>query len=168
MTSVFTSTNSRGSISCLPSSGSPVESEVLSASTFILSKSMLCWKILIFYHCVKNWLNTSVVQTLFQASESWWVKILCDCAYFNKILLWINQIHAAVQFQFIPYTHLHNASNMYCVHVKQIPCHYGMVRPQLEDGGDSLQICSVAVNIWISSCRQPTVLLPGGWADNSP
>jgi hypothetical protein len=32
-------------------------------------------------------------------------------------------------------------------HVKWVPCHHGMVHPQVADGGDVLQIWRVAANI---------------------
>jgi hypothetical protein len=32
-------------------------------------------------------------------------------------------------------------------HVRWVPCHHGMERPQVADGGDGLQICSVAAII---------------------
>jgi hypothetical protein len=32
-------------------------------------------------------------------------------------------------------------------HVKCVPCHHGMARPQVADGGDGLQIWRVAANI---------------------
>jgi hypothetical protein len=32
-------------------------------------------------------------------------------------------------------------------HVKWVPCHHGMVHPQVADGGDSLQIWRLAANI---------------------
>jgi hypothetical protein len=32
-------------------------------------------------------------------------------------------------------------------HVKWFPCHHGMARPQVADGGDGLQIWRVAANI---------------------
>jgi hypothetical protein len=32
-------------------------------------------------------------------------------------------------------------------HVKWVPCHHGKARPQVADGGDSLQIWRVAANI---------------------
>jgi hypothetical protein len=32
-------------------------------------------------------------------------------------------------------------------HVKWVPCHHGMARPQVADGGDGLRICRVAANI---------------------
>jgi hypothetical protein len=32
-------------------------------------------------------------------------------------------------------------------HVRWVPCHYGMARPQVEDGGDALQVRRVAANI---------------------
>jgi hypothetical protein len=32
-------------------------------------------------------------------------------------------------------------------HVKWVPCHHGMARPQVADGGDGLQIWRVAANI---------------------
>jgi hypothetical protein len=33
------------------------------------------------------------------------------------------------------------------VHVRWVPCHYGMVRLQVADGGDGLQIWRVTANI---------------------
>jgi hypothetical protein len=53
------------------------------------------------------------------------------------------------------------------IHVKWVPCHHGMARPQVSDGGYDLQIWRVAANIldkqsrtadkgWSSSL--------GGWA----
>jgi hypothetical protein len=33
------------------------------------------------------------------------------------------------------------------VHVRWVPCHHGMARPQVADGGDGLQIWRVAANI---------------------
>jgi hypothetical protein len=33
------------------------------------------------------------------------------------------------------------------VHVRWVPCHHSMARPQVADGGDSLQIWRVAANI---------------------
>jgi hypothetical protein len=33
------------------------------------------------------------------------------------------------------------------VHVKWVPCHHSMARPQVADGGDSLQIWRVAAKI---------------------
>jgi hypothetical protein len=33
------------------------------------------------------------------------------------------------------------------LHVKWVPCHHGMTRPQVADGGDGLQIWRVAANI---------------------
>jgi hypothetical protein len=32
-------------------------------------------------------------------------------------------------------------------HVRWVPCHHGMARPQVADGGDSLQFWKVAANI---------------------
>jgi hypothetical protein len=34
-----------------------------------------------------------------------------------------------------------------CVHVRWVPCHHGMARPQVADGGVGLQIWRVAANI---------------------
>jgi hypothetical protein len=40
---------------------------------------------------------------------------------------------------------------MYCIlslaHVRWVPCHHGMARPQVADGGNGLQIRRVAANI---------------------
>jgi hypothetical protein len=33
------------------------------------------------------------------------------------------------------------------IHVMWVPCHHGMARPQAADGGDSLQVWTVAANI---------------------
>jgi hypothetical protein len=32
-------------------------------------------------------------------------------------------------------------------HVRWVPCHHGMARPQVADGGDALQVWRVAANI---------------------
>jgi hypothetical protein len=42
------------------------------------------------------------------------------------------------------------------------PCHHGMVRPQVADGGDSLQIWMVAANV--SNKRSRTA--ESGWYSN--
>jgi hypothetical protein len=33
------------------------------------------------------------------------------------------------------------------INVRRVPCHHGMVRPQVADGGDGLQVWRVPVNI---------------------
>jgi hypothetical protein len=33
------------------------------------------------------------------------------------------------------------------IHVRWVPCHYSMARPQGADGGDTLQVWRIAVNI---------------------
>jgi hypothetical protein len=33
------------------------------------------------------------------------------------------------------------------IHVRCVPCHQGMARPQVADGGDALQVRRVAANI---------------------
>jgi hypothetical protein len=38
-------------------------------------------------------------------------------------------------------------------HVKWVPCHHGMARPQVADGGDGLQIWRVAANILNKQAR---------------
>jgi hypothetical protein len=43
------------------------------------------------------------------------------------------------------------------------PCHHGVVRPQVADGGDSFQFLRVAANI-VADSRQGVVLQLGGWA----
>jgi hypothetical protein len=35
----------------------------------------------------------------------------------------------------------------YTDHVKSVPCHHGMARPQIADVGDGLQLRMVAVNV---------------------
>jgi hypothetical protein len=42
------------------------------------------------------------------------------------------------------------------IHVRWVPCHHGMARPQVADGGDGLQIWRVAANILNKQSRQPT------------
>jgi hypothetical protein len=44
------------------------------------------------------------------------------------------------------------------LHVKWVPCHHGMARPPVADGGDSLQIWRVAANILNKQTR--------GWSSN--
>jgi hypothetical protein len=34
-----------------------------------------------------------------------------------------------------------------CSHVRWVPCHRGMARPQVADGGDALQVSRIAVNV---------------------
>jgi hypothetical protein len=38
-------------------------------------------------------------------------------------------------------------SSILIIHVRWVPCHHGMARPQVADGGDGLQIWRVAANI---------------------
>jgi hypothetical protein len=38
-------------------------------------------------------------------------------------------------------------SEYFNFHVRWVPCHHSMARPQVADGGDSLQFCRVADNI---------------------
>jgi hypothetical protein len=63
-------------------------------------------------------------------------------------------------------------ANIENVHVRWVPCHHGMTRPQVADGGNGLQIWRVAANLlnkqsgtagkgWSSS------LGVGGGANNS-
>jgi hypothetical protein len=49
-------------------------------------------------------------------------------------------------------------------HVRWVPCHHGMVRPQVVDGGDALQFWREAVNILNKQSRTAVVLQLGGWA----
>jgi hypothetical protein len=52
-------------------------------------------------------------------------------------------------------------------HVKWVPCHHGMARPQVADGVDGLQIWRVAANILNKKSRtadRGVVLQFGGWA----
>jgi hypothetical protein len=37
--------------------------------------------------------------------------------------------------------------SMFVIHVRRVPCHHCMAHTQIEDGGDALQIWSVAANI---------------------
>jgi hypothetical protein len=58
-------------------------------------------------------------------------------------------------------------------HVKWVPCHHGMARPQVADGGEDLQICRVAANILNKQSRTadkgwPSSLGVGRGANNSP
>jgi hypothetical protein len=45
---------------------------------------------------------------------------------------------------------LHSSFNIYTrqqVHVKRVPCHHDVARPQVAGGGDAIQVCRVATNI---------------------
>jgi hypothetical protein len=59
------------------------------------------------------------------------------------------------------------------IHVKWVPCHHGMVRPQVVDRGDGLQIWRVAANILNKQSRTadrrwPSSLGVGRGANNPP
>jgi hypothetical protein len=58
-------------------------------------------------------------------------------------------------------------------HVKWVPCHHGMARPQVADGGEGLQVWRVAANILNKQSRTadkgwPSSLGVGRGANNSP
>jgi hypothetical protein len=58
-------------------------------------------------------------------------------------------------------------------HVKWVPCHHGIVRPQVADGGEGLQIWRAAANILNKQSRTadkgwPSSLRVGRGANNSP
>jgi hypothetical protein len=38
-------------------------------------------------------------------------------------------------------------------HVRWVPCHHGIARPQVADGGDALQVWMVAANILNNKSR---------------
>jgi hypothetical protein len=57
-------------------------------------------------------------------------------------------------------------------HVRWVPCHHGMARPQVADGGNGLQIWKVAENILNKHSRTAdegwfSYLGVGRWANNS-
>jgi hypothetical protein len=57
-------------------------------------------------------------------------------------------------------------------HVRWVPCHQGMARPQLADGGDSLQFWRVAANmlnkqLWTAEKGWSSSLGDGRGANNS-
>jgi hypothetical protein len=57
-------------------------------------------------------------------------------------------------------------STMAC-HVRWVPCHHDMARPQVADGGDGLQIWRIAGNILNKQSRtadKPRSSNLGGWA----
>jgi hypothetical protein len=61
----------------------------------------------------------------------------------------------------------------FTLHVKWVPCHHGMARPQVADGGEGLQIWKVAANILSKQSRtadkpRPSSLGVGRGANNSP
>jgi hypothetical protein len=39
------------------------------------------------------------------------------------------------------------------IHVRWVPCHHGMARPQVADGGNDLQIWRVAANVFNKQSR---------------
>jgi hypothetical protein len=58
-------------------------------------------------------------------------------------------------------------------HVKWVPCHHGMARPQVADGGEGLHIWRVAANILNKQSRTadkgwPSSLGVGRGANTSP
>jgi hypothetical protein len=48
------------------------------------------------------------------------------------------------------------------VHVTWVPCHHGMARPQVEDGGDGLRIWWVTANI-LNKQSQAADMGPPAW-----
>jgi hypothetical protein len=56
-----------------------------------------------------------------------------------------------VSFNFVSDSNI-NTMKSKC-HVKWVPCHHGMARPQVADGGDGLQIWRVAVTIFNKQSR---------------
>jgi hypothetical protein len=50
-----------------------------------------------------------------------------------------------------------------CDHVRWVPCHHGMARPQVVDGGDGLQIWRVAANILTKQSRTADKGGPPAW-----
>jgi hypothetical protein len=40
-----------------------------------------------------------------------------------------------------------NKCTLYLIHVRWVPCHHSMVRSQVADGGNTLQVWRVAANI---------------------
>jgi hypothetical protein len=49
--------------------------------------------------------------------------------------------------------------------VRWVPCHHGMARPQVADGGDALQVWRVAANIYRPSDRRLSAKLVPTFAD---
>jgi hypothetical protein len=47
--------------------------------------------------------------------------------------------------------------------VSWVPCHHGMARPQVADGGDGLQIWRVAANIFNKQSRSVDKGCPPAW-----
>jgi hypothetical protein len=57
----------------------------------------------------------------------------------------------------------HNTSHFFRLsHVRWVPCHNSMARPQVADGGNSLQIWKVAANILNKQSRTPDK----GWSSS--
>jgi hypothetical protein len=81
--------------------------------------------------------------------------------YFNQCLV-INLHHKKIKLL-----------NKCFIHVKWVPCHHGMARPQVADGGEGLQIWRVAANMLNKQSRTadkgwPSGLGVGRGANNSP
>jgi hypothetical protein len=51
----------------------------------------------------------------------------------------------------------------YSYHVRCVPCHHGMARPQVADGGDDLLIWRVVANLLNKQSRTPDKGLISGW-----
>jgi hypothetical protein len=47
--------------------------------------------------------------------------------------------------------------------VRWVPCHHGMVRPQVADGGDALYLCRAAANILNKRSRTAENGLTSSW-----
>jgi hypothetical protein len=57
-------------------------------------------------------------------------------------------------------TDLNCSKHSFYIHVEWVPCHHGMERPQVADGGDGLQIWRVAANVLNKKSRTANT----GWS----
>jgi hypothetical protein len=49
-----------------------------------------------------------------------------------------------------------------CYHVRRVPCHHGMARPQVADGGEALQVWGIAAHIFNKQSRTAGLVLGVG------
>jgi hypothetical protein len=71
-----------------------------------------------------------------------------------------HQISKIFEKRFLTLVFSHSPRDKYPCYVG--PCHYGMVRPQDADGGDTLQVWKVAANIMNEQSRTDDK----GWSSN--
>jgi hypothetical protein len=85
----------------------------------------------------------------------------------------INISNISLKWQpYLLFRFLYNIAIIHIIHVRWVPCHHGMARPQFVDGRDGLQVWRVTAHIlskqsWTADKRWSSSLEVGRGANNS-